>query len=230
MTRALPELHAATVVRTWTESHALTGVELRADAVARAHTHPGQYVVVTVDGEAPGHFAIASAPGHGVELLVKRGGSTADRLAEARAGLNVRVSAPAGPGFPVEKHEQRDLVLVASGAGIAPLHAVLQHVTAHRRRFGRVSLYYGQRHAHDFAYEAELPRWDAADVRVVRVLSGNDRAWSGARGRVQDALGADKPKLHGAIAYVCGMRDMIAATRHVLTDLGVAATDVLTNY
>lgn len=228
MSRA-PELPAI-VKRTWTETHALVGVELDAAAVSAVHRTPGQYLHVAAPGAHPAYFAIATAPGRGLELLVKRGTTAADALAGAAPGAAVHVSTPLGPGYPVDTHAGRDLVLVASGSGIAPLRAVVQHVLQHRRRWGEVTLWYGQRHASEFAYAGELAAWERGGVHVIQVLSGNDHAWSGARGRVQDALRGAGRGVRGAVACVAGQREMVHAVRETLSDLGVAGGDVLVNF
>jgi NAD(P)H-flavin reductase len=229
--QAAPGSVEAVVTGTWQETAALWGVRLEAAAVAAAHRAPGQHVTVTIDGSPPAHFALASAPGQPLELLVKHsGGGTAERLSSAATGAHVRVTPPAGPGFPVDDHHGRDLVLCASGSAIAPIRAVVQHVISHRRRWGSVRLLYGQRHAGDFAYAGEVGAWQAARIEVTQAISGTDKVWTGPHGRIQDVVACAPADLAGALALVCGQRDMIAACRHALAGRGVKPEDVLVNY
>jgi hypothetical protein len=47
---------------------------------------------------------------------------------------------------------------------------------------------------------------------------------------VHDALAAAPPRLDGAVAYVCGMAEMVADATVTLTRLGLRAEDIFRNY
>ena len=116
-------------------------------------------------GEA--FFALATAPDPGAtaELLVKRGGKVSDALvAAAVPGGTVELTRPFGAGFDVQDAEGRDVLLFAAGSAIAQIRALIQHVITHRNRFGRVTLFYGQRHGAEFAYRAEHLDWERRGI------------------------------------------------------------------
>src|SRR5689334_9120192 len=64
-------MSVAKVVKIWDETPTLLGVALASPAVEAAHQAPGQFI--TLSASTP--VAIASAPGHGLELLVKKDGT-----------------------------------------------------------------------------------------------------------------------------------------------------------
>jgi NAD(P)H-flavin reductase len=220
----------------WDETPAFRGVRVvLPPALARAHERPGQVVKVrTPAGEA--FFALASAPdpGASAELLVKRGGKVADALvAGARPGGAVELTRPFGTGFPLGEAEGRDVLLFAAGSGIAPIRALVQHLAVHRNRFGRVTLFYGQRHGGEFAYRAEHLDWERHGIRVVLCPSAEDDAWQGLRGRVQEvaqslAFGGASPG--EAVAFVSGMTAMVEDVRRTLATAGVPPDRVRANF
>lgn len=230
------EYERALVLDAWDETASLRGIRFAPPAsAAHAHVRPGQVVKVrTPSGEA--FFALASAPDPGgtAELLVKRGGRVADEaIAAATAGAALEVTSPFGKGFPVEEAEGRDVLLFAAGSAIGPIRALLQHLTAHRNRFGRVTLFYGQRRGAEFAYRAEYLDWERRGVRVVLCPSGEDDAWQGVRGRVQEvarslAYGGSSPE--ETVAFVSGMSAMIEDVRRTLSEAGVAPERVHANF
>jgi NAD(P)H-flavin reductase len=230
------ELHDVSVLDAWDETGDLRGIRLALPPpLARLHDRPGQIVKVgTGGGEA--FFALASAPDPAgeAELLVKRGGRVADGLvARASPGAAVACTAPFGQGFPVEEAEGRDVLLFAAGSGIAPIRAVVQHVARHRARFNRVTLFYGQRHHDEFAYVREHLDWDRSGVRVVLCPSGEDDAWKGVRGRVQEVartLGFGGARPADAIAFVAGMTAMVDDVRLTLAGAGVPPDRVHANF
>ena len=224
------------VVESWDETAAFRALRLALPPpLAAAHRRPGQVVKLrTSAGE--GFFALASAPESGgwAELLVKRGGKVADAaVATAVPGATLELTEPFGQGYPVEAAEGRDVLLFAAGSGIAPIRALLQHVVAHRNRFGRATLFYGQRRGADFAYRAEHVDWERHGVRVVLCPSSADEAWPGVRGRVQEVarvldLGGSDPA--GTEAFVCGMTAMVNDVKGTLKDAGIPPERVHLNF
>ncbi len=168
------------------------------------------------------------------ELLLKRGGRVADAIVTAAApGRALSVSVPFGDGFPVDAAEGRDLLLFAAGSAIAPIRALVQHVVGHRNRFARVTLFYGQRRGGEFAYRAEHLDWERRGVRVVLCPSGEDDAWQGVRGRVQEvarslAFGGSPPG--DAVAFVAGMTAMVDDVRATLAAAGIPPGRVHANF
>lgn len=224
------------VLDSWDETPTLRAVRIElASAPAASHVLPGQVVKIrTPAGE--GYFALASAPASSrrADLLVKRGGKIADAaIAAAVPGGAIEVSAPFGKGFPVAEAEGKDVLLFAAGSGIAPIRALVQHVLGHRDRFGRVTLFYGQRRGGDFAYRSEHLAWERGGVRVVLCPSREEDAWEGVRGRVQAvarslAFGGAPPG--DAVAFVCGMHAMVDDVRRTLAGAGVPPERVHVNF
>ncbi|MHB1844232.1 MAG: oxidoreductase, partial [Deltaproteobacteria bacterium] len=97
-----PDFYEAQVVTAWDETPSLRGLRLLLpEPVARLHAAPGQVVMLRVANGAPGHFALASAPGNPrAELLLRRGGRLAEALvAHAVPGARLELTAPLGRGF-----------------------------------------------------------------------------------------------------------------------------------
>jgi NAD(P)H-flavin reductase len=226
---------AVPVLAAWDETPTLRALRVGLGPLAASHAVPGQVVKLRAPaGEA--YFALASAPATDatVDLLLKRGGRIADEIvASALPGARIETSAPFGKGFPIGQAEGRDLLLFAAGSGIAPIRALIQHVVAHRNRFRRVSLFYGQRRGADFAYRSEHLDWERHGVRVVLCPSDAEEAWPGVRGRVQEvaralALAGSDPA--GTEAYVCGMTAMVNEVKATLKDAGVPPDRVHLNF
>lgn len=220
----------------WDETAAFRALRVHLPpALARAHLRPGQVVKArTPAGEA--FFALASAPDPGAtaDLLVKRGGKVGDTLiAMAQTERTIALTQPFGNGFPVEEAEGRDVLLFAAGSAIGPIRALVQHLMAHRNRYDRVTLFYGQRHGAEFAYRSEHLDWERRGVRVVLCPSAEDDAWRGVRGRVQEvarslAFGGAPPG--EAVAFVAGMTAMVDEVRRTLATAGVPPERVHANF
>jgi NAD(P)H-flavin reductase len=236
VTVAAAPVAKARVLDAWDETPALRGLRLELPPqLACVHERPGQVVKVhTQAGDA--YFALAAAPSPTgiVELLVKRGGRVADAaIAAALPGGTLEVSAPFGKGFLVEEARGRHVLLFAAGSGIAPIRALVQHILAHRERFDRVTLFYGQRLGGDFAYTREHLDWERGGIRVVLCPSREHEAWPGVRGRVQEvarslAFGGSPPE--SSVAFVCGMTAMVDDVKATLARAGIPPERVHLNF
>jgi NAD(P)H-flavin reductase len=214
---------AARVTRAWSESETLRALAFASEEIAARHTAPGQFVRVQCSNEE-NPYALANDPGAAeLELLFKSDTSLTQAMGALAPGDEIVVTAPEGAGFPVAAHAGRDLLLIAAGSGIAPLRAVVHAVLRERARFGAVTLFYGHRELSHFAYRAEWDGWRAGGVEIVPVLSGDG-------GRVQDVVAARRPPLANAVAYLAGMRAMIAETRAVLVGMGLPEERVYLNF
>jgi NAD(P)H-flavin reductase len=230
------EFFPVPVLDAWDETAAFRGVRVALPAaLARVHERPGQVVKArTPAGEA--FYALASAPdpGGAAELLVKRGHKVSDALVSAAAaGRTLELTRPFGAGFPLAEAEGRDVLLFAAGSAIAPIRALVQHLVTHRNRFGRITLFYGQRHGAEFAYRGEHLDWERRGVRVVLCPSAEDDAWQGLRGRVQEvarslAFGGAAPG--DAVAFVSGMTAMVEDVRRTLAAAGIPPERVRANF
>ncbi len=127
-----------------------------------------------------------------------------------------------------------DLVMVATGTGVAPFVSMLRTRGA-SPRWRRFVLIQGARYARDLGYDTELAALAQQDSTVVYVPLATrepaDGAWSGLRGRVQTALepgtyrrlvgvDLDPRECH---VFLCGNPDMIDETERLLAGRGFKA-------
>jgi NAD(P)H-flavin reductase len=180
-------------------------------------------------GAAPaGYFALANAPGRpaGVfEFLIRAGGAAADAIRALSAGASLLIGPPSGPGFPLEKARERDVVLLTMGSGISALRPVIQAISAERAAYGEVALLHGDRSFDRMPFVAEHAAWQDARIRVMPVFSreGGER-----RGHIHNHL--DDIALGGAIVFLSGSKAMEAVAREALAQRGVGADRIFKNF
>lgn len=203
-------------------------LSLRVPETTRARfTTPGQYVPLQV-GQARGYFAIASGPGEPeLEFLVKRGHAAADALAGSQVGDVVELGEVSGKGFPLEASKGRDLVLVATGTGSAPMRAVLSVVSARRGDWGSVVFVHGVRTVDDAGWHDDAHRWRDANIDWRLVVSQVRPDHRGLTGHVQTHLGAlGHPR---ATAFLCGQKEMTDEVTRQLVAMGLPPAQVFLN-
>lgn len=181
---------------------------------------PGQWVSLELpspDGAALRRsYSIASAPraDGSLDLAVTRvaGGPGSTFLHAMAVGDVVPMGDPMGY-FTLPAALDRPLLLVATGAGVAPFRAMLQAMGAGGPGVP-VTLLFGARAEADLLYAGELAAlpW----LRLVPTLSRAGDGWAGRRGYVQAHL-ADCAEA-GADAWVCGRSAMIRDVRKALKE------------
>ncbi len=163
----------------------------------------------------PRAYSIASAPAD-TDLLfcikLKEGGRASvwiDR--QLKAGDRVVMKGPFG-NFTVDPASEKKLVLMATGAGVAPFHAHVKWLLNDQKSQRQVYLFFGARHPQDFFWMdefRELARLHP-QFHFHACLSGADVNWSGDRGHVQDVAQKKLQEFSDASLYICGAPAMVA--------------------
>ena len=206
--------------------------DLRPPESQRVEFVPGQVAILRVAGHEPAYFAFASAPDDAeLEVLVKQKVGASNAIYDMHVGETIDLVGIAGHGFALDKQQQRDLVFVAMGTGVAPLRSALRHVLKRKDQFGQLVVLYGARTPDDFCYRDETDSWEDAGVELRQVISRPDgHDWSGPTGYVQSLLDHVLPDLSSPVALICGSREMIDQTRERLSKMGFKPEEILTNY
>lgn len=257
-----PSLLNATLIERHDLTDALSIVRIRPDGGELPPFEAGQYCTVGLPKDAQEQaayppndsrrlvrraYSIASPPHRReeLELLVIRvdEGKLTSKLWELDPGARLFVDAKIRGEFTLRQVPAgKDLVMVATGTGLAPFMSILREhwhrpgwplETANEfRRWRRLTIIHGVRMKPDLAYRAELEALahDDPDFRYIPILSSDhgDDGWSGLRGRVQVAL--DPPTFRQLVGveldpaashvFLCGNPGMIVEVQKLLESRG----------
>jgi sulfhydrogenase subunit gamma (sulfur reductase) len=194
---------------------------------------PGQFVELSVLGLGEAPFGLASSPTRPglVECTVKKMGKVTSALHELEAGDVVGIRGPFGNGFPMESFENKDVIIVGGGIGLAPLRSVIWYVIDKRSDFGDVTIIYGARTVADIVYKDELKDWaEMSGITVVETVDpgGETADWKGEVGLVPPVLKQVNPSPKNAVAITCGPPIMIKFTLVALDELGFSPENIIT--
>lgn len=230
------------------EEHTLlrvnVGITFEVGSMCDSYRVPGMFVQLRpADAEdrniKPGFFAISSPPTiSGVfEFLIKDSPNT-DWITTLRKGDIIQSSPVKGKGFSyfTLQPPPADVLLFATGSGIAPIRASIESVLngIYPRKRRSVTLYYGARTPQVMAYRDRFQLWSDLNVNVVPVISRPDNSdipWDGRTGYVQHALadtGVKDPT--NTAALLCGVKGMSEEVKAALLETGVPESNILFNY
>ena len=205
------------------------------------HGHlAGQHVDVRLtadDGyQAQRSYSIASAPEDPrLAITVERlddGEVSPYLVGEVRKGDKVELRGPIGGYFVWRATDDRPLLLIAGGSGIAPLMAMIRHRAA-APSTTPTRLLYSSRSYDDVIYRAELERLAAAGdgLSVSHTLTRTQPSgWDGYSRRIDGVMLAEVawPKEKMPVIYICGPTHMVEAAASLLVDMGYDASSIKT--
>lgn len=150
-------------------------------------------------------------------------GGVTSAMRTFKRGEMVGVRGPFGNPWPIKKLGRSDVVLVAGGIGVAPLRPVLYHILAHREKYGKVILLYGERTPGDLIYQKEMEQWRGRfDLDVDVTVDSAREGWRGNVGVVTTLIPEIRIDPTNTFAMLCGPEIMMHYTIQVLREKGLA--------
>lgn len=193
---------------------------------------PGQCAMLSMPGISEAMISITSSPTERdfMEFSVKKCGCLTTFLHEAEVGQQITVRGPYGNGFPVESDfVGKDLVFIAGGIGLAPLHSVINYCRAKSANYGSLQVIYGARTKNDLVdYDEIVNDWqNDKNMSVHLTIDNAQDDWSGHVGFIPAYVKELKPDLSKTI-LMCGPPIMIKFTLAALKELGFNEKQVYT--
>ena len=192
---------------------------------------PGQCAMLSMPGVGEALFSITSSPTEDyLDFSIKKCGCVTDWLHAMEEGQQITIRGPYGNGFPVDTDfVGKDLLFIAGGIGLAPLHSVINYCRAHRQAYEKIDIVYGSRSKADLVDFPEIESvWcQESGISVHLTIDNPEPDWDGHVGFVPNyvkelAFSRDKTVI------VCGPPIMIKFTLAALMDLGFSREQVYT--
>lgn len=193
---------------------------------------PGQCAMLSVPGVGEALFSISSSPTEldFLEFSIKKCGCVTEWLHAMEPGQQITLRGPYGNGFPVDTDfAGKDLLFIAGGIGLAPLHSVINYCRAHRENYGKIDIVYGSRSKNDLVdFEEILNVWCQEDRIDVHLTIDNAQPdWDGHVGFVPAYVKELNPDTSKTV-IMCGPPIMIKFTLGGLMELGFDRTNIYT--
>ena len=228
----IPMLGVVTEIRTDTPDIKTFRVEAIGGGKCFEHM-PGQCAMLSIPGVGEAMFSITSSPTvkSYQEFSIKKCGCLTEWLHQMDVGQQITIRGPYGKPFPVDDAlKGKDLLFIAGGVGLAPLHSVINYVLDKRENYGKVDIVYGSRSKDDLLDLEEIQSSWMDPKNNMDVHLTIDRAQEGWDGHVAfvptyvKELGFDPNKT----VLVCGPPIMIKFVLQALEELGFKRNQIYT--
>lgn len=194
--------------------------------------YTGQFFKITVFGV--GEIAISIPSGDFkkdyLEFYIKKAGKVTTALHNMKIGDRVGLRGPFGKGFPQEEIKGRDILIIGSGVGLAPVRTTIEAVLANREKYGKVVIIASARSYESLIYRDDLIQWSKLDgVKIMYALAKPTDAVEAHVGYINDLLPELGFNWKKATAIVCASPNRIKSVANELISLGMDGKDILTS-
>ena len=228
----IPMLGVVTAIRTDTPDIKTFRVEAIGGGKCFEHK-PGQCAMLSIPGVGEAMFSITSSPTvkDYQEFSIKKCGCLTEWLHQMDVDQQITIRGPYGKPFPVDDALLgKDLLFIAGGVGLAPLHSVINYVLDNREKYGKVDIVYGSRSKDDLLDLPEIQSsWmdPASKMDVHLTIDRPQDGWDGHVAFVPTYV-KELEFTPDKTVLVCGPPIMIKFVLQALTELGFEKTQIYT--
>jgi NAD(P)H-flavin reductase len=185
----------------------------------------GQFVQLTIPGVGEAPFTPSSSPlePNRIAITILKTGMLTDRLHLCKPGETLGLRGPFGKGYPVEKLDGMEVLVVGGGVGLAPLRALIYALLAKLDKLKRVSIKYGSRNKSEMLYATQYKDWvKNPKVDFDCTIDRPEPGWDGKTGVVTTLIKGIAIDKANSRAFACGPGIMLKFVTFALLEEGYA--------
>ena len=226
---ALRTVIAASVIRLERLSETIRLVALKPEAPMTFRA--GQFIHLFQEKEIFRSYAIASIPSDDeIHLHVKLqpDGEVSGWVHESlKVDQIINLSGPLGHSFYVGGQPEQPLLLIGTGAGLAPLFGILRDALS-QGHTGPIKLFHGSRHPHELYLGPELKELSihSSHFEYRACVSGDEAAHPYERGRASDLAFQELSDLRGWRIFLSGHPVMVKEAQMTAFLAGASLRDI----
>lgn len=192
----------------------------------------GQFFEITIFGVGEIAISIPFGPSQKeyFDFCVKKAGRVTSAMHELQIGDEIGLRGPFGKGFPYDELKGRDILIIGSGVGLAPVRTMIVRIIENKQEFGRLVVIGSATSYEGLVYKEDLESWKRVDgVDVLYALSKPTDKVDAYVGYINDLLPGLGLDWKNTTAVICASPKRIKAVAKDLLKLGMKGTDILTS-
>jgi len=185
---------------------------------------PGQFFMLSIPGFGEAPFTPTNYPDKkSIQFLVRSAGVLTAKLFFLKPGNNIFIRGPYGNPFPLDKFQDKNILLVAGGCGLAPINSLLEYLYK-KNNCQNVQLIYGVNTQKEIAFKKELLS-KKNKVEILITIAKPDKNYRGNVGFVDSLITKNIVKKE-SIAVLCGPPVMYKIAIKKLLFLGIKKENI----
>lgn len=197
--------------------------------VQEIHFRAGQFMQLTIYGIGEAPFTPSSSPydTKQMEITILKAGYLTEAVHNLKAGDEIGLRGPFGKGYPLQKFEGKEILVIGGGVGLAPLRALLYSLFQNLDKYKRVSIKYGARYPSELSFHRQYQHWQKLErVDFECTVDRANGNWNGKVGLVTELLENNDIDRKNAYAVSCGPEIMLKFVTLKLLSVGFKADQI----
>jgi anaerobic sulfite reductase subunit B len=144
---------------------------------------PGQFYEISIPkyGESP--ISVSGIGKDYIDFTIRKVGKVTDEIFSYKVGDKFFLRGPYGNGFDVSLYEDREIVVVAGGSGLAPVRGIMDYYYDNFEKCKSFKLIVGFKSPKDILFKDDLKRW-SEKLDVIVTVDGAEEGYEGHIGLV----------------------------------------------
>lgn len=207
-------------------------VQFEDKALHQNYKFSGQFFEISIFGVGEIAISIPFGPLQKdyFDFCVKKAGRVTAAMHNLKVGDKIGLRGPFGKGFPFEEAKGRDVLIIGSGVGLAPVRTMIVRILENRADFGKLVVIASATTYDGLIYKEDLIKWGlGSDMTVLYALSSPTDKVEAYTGYINDLLPGLGLNWNNTTSIVCASPKRIKAVAKDLIKLGMKGTDILTS-
>ncbi|MCH1967035.1 anaerobic sulfite reductase subunit AsrB [Paraclostridium sordellii] len=144
---------------------------------------PGQFYEISIPkyGESP--ISVSGTVKDYIDFTIRKVGKVTDEIFSYKVGDKFFLRGPYGNGFDISLYEDREIVVVAGGSGLAPVRGIIDYYYDNFEKCKSFKLIVGFKSPKDILFKDDLKRW-SEKLDVIVTVDGAEEGYEGHIGLV----------------------------------------------
>ena len=144
---------------------------------------PGQFYEISIPkyGESP--ISVSGTGKDYIDFTIRKIGKVTDEIFSYKVGDKFFLRGPYGNGFDISLYEDREIVVVAGGSGLAPVRGIMDYYYDNFEKCKSFKLIVGFKSPKDILFKDDLKRW-SEKLDVIVTVDGAEEGYEGHIGLV----------------------------------------------
>lgn len=189
---------------------------------------PGQFNMLYAYGYGEVPISVVSEPHQPGPLAhtIRQVGYVTDALCHLDVGDEIGIRGPFGQGWPLEKLQGKEIIILTGGLGSAPVISGIDYLFANQAQYGAIHILHGVKAVDEFIYKDRYQRWQTNEqIHVSLACDSGVEGWH--HGLVTDLIDDIPIKEASNVAcIICGPRFMMQKSVAMLMQRGISDHDI----
>ena len=187
---------------------------------------PGQFIETSIPGFGECPLASSDYNSNKLSLLTREAGNVTSKFFKLKKSDIIFIRGPYGNGFPLEELENKNLILIAGGTGIAPITSLINYIEQNRKKFKEIIIYLGFKNKDYILLKSQIIKWKKKFNLTICLDPNNTKFLNCEIGFIDDILKKRKLKLDNTLALMCGPEIMMNSVTKILNKQGLSNSKI----